>query len=234
MKILVVEDDNGVAEMVKSGLSSDGHVVETADDGAEGSFLAKSYEYDAIVLDYSLPKKDGLKVCEEVRAYGRLTPILFLSIVGDIPVKVSALNGGADDYMTKPFSMDELRARVRALARRPATTLIPSGLALLDLTLDPEKQQVHRAGRLIRLTKKEFCLLEYLMRHTGTIMSRAMIMEHVWTADGNLMSNTVEAHVRNLRRKINSKRKPDLITNIAGRGYVMDTPENLKKFMPVK
>lgn len=230
MKILIVEDDAGVAEMVRLGLSAEGHVVEIASDGAEGSFLARSYDYDTIILDYSLPKKDGLKICEEVRRVGKLSPILFLSITNDTSLKVSALNAGADDYMTKPFSIEELQARVKALARRPATVNRSTKLCLLDITLDPEEQTVYRANHLIRLTKKEFSLLEYLMKHMGKVMSRAMIMEHVWTADSDLMSNTVEAHVRNLRKKLNIRHRPNLIANVAGRGYIIDTIENLKKF----
>lgn len=229
MKILVVDDDIGLAQMIKNALSSDGYVVETANDGAEGSFLARSYGYDVIILDYSLPKKDGIQVCLDIRKSGKSTPIIFLSVTMEVSLKVEALGSGADDYMTKPFSMEELRARVKAISRRPTKIQKPI-ISLFDLSLDTEKQTIHRGRKLIKLTRKEFNLLHYLMINIGVVMSRAMIMEHVWTADSDLLSNTVETHMGNLRRKINGKGRPDLIFNIPGRGYIMDTPENLKKF----
>lgn len=220
MKILIVEDDKDTAELVRSGLTSEMHTADIAPDGAEGSFLARSYEYDAIVLDYSLPKKDGLMVCKEVRSAGKTTPILFLSINDDTELKVSALNLGADDYLAKPFAFTELSARLRAVTRR-----VPGAkrslLKIGNIVLDPGKHQVKRAGKEIRLTRKEFNILEYLLRNQGSIISRALIMEHVWTADSDPFSNTVEAHIRNLRRKINTENMPNLITNIPGRGYMI-------------
>lgn len=228
MKILVVEDDSAVANMVKDGLAADAHMVEIALDGADGSFLARSYDYDAIILDYSLPKKDGLVVCEEVRKAGKTVPIIFLSVTDDVPMKIAALNCGADDYVTKPFSIEELRARVKAVSRRPTLVKRPI-LRVADLVMDADKQTVRRGEELIRFTRKESCLLEYMMKNAGVILSRAMIMEHVWTAESDPLSNTVEAHIRNLRRKLNCMDKPDLIANVQGRGYVIDAPENLKK-----
>ncbi len=228
MKILVVEDDKTMAEMVKIGLSSDSHTVEVAYDGADGSFLARSYDYDALVLDYSLPKKDGLTVCREIREAGKSTPIIFISITDDVPLKIAALNCGADDYVTKPFALAELRARVKAVIRRP-NQLIQPIFQVADLVLNSEKQTVHRGKDLVHLTRKEFNLLEYLMRNVGIILSRVMIMEHVWTADSDPLSNTVEAHIRNLRKKLKGKNKANLIINVPGRGYLIDMPEKLKK-----
>jgi DNA-binding response OmpR family regulator len=228
MKILVVEDDRAVADMVRNGLMTDTHTIEIARDGAEGSFLARSYEYDAIVLDYSLPKKDGLVVCQEVRRAGRAAPILFLSATDDVSIKVAALESGADDYVTKPFSIEELRARIRALSRRPTQVKKPL-LEVADLVLDSVRQTARRGRKQIHLTRKEFNLLEYMMQNAGIILSRAMLMEHVWTADSDPLSNTVEAHIRNLRKKVNSRGKPDLIANVPGRGYIIDEPENLRK-----
>ncbi len=228
MKILVVEDDKDTAELVRNGLVSGNNTVEVANDGANGSFLGRSYEYDAIVLDYSLPKKDGLMVCKEVRDSGRSTPIIFLSVNDDQETKMAAFERGADDYLTKPFFMNELNARIKALNRRPI--LIGSTtLSVADLTLDTEKHIVKRGSKPIHMTNKEFSLLEYLMKNIGVILSRALLMEHVWTADSNMFSNTVEAHIRNLRKKINAGNKPNLIANIPGRGYAIDTPENLRK-----
>jgi DNA-binding response OmpR family regulator len=230
MKILVVEDDRTVANLIKNGIASDSHTVEIAKDGAEGSFLARSYEYDTIVLDYSLPKKDGLTVCEEVRKSGKTTPIIFLSATYDIPVKIAAFTKGADDYMTKPFSIEELKARVKTIARRPVQAR-KSQLQIDDLILDAEKQIVKRGKKNIRLTRKEFNLLEYMMLNAGTILSRAMLLEHVWTADSDSLSNTVEAHIRNVRKKIAVKGKPELIANIQGRGYIIDRSEKIRKFL---
>ena len=233
MKILVVEDDPATADVVKVGLMSDGHITEFARDGMEGSFLARNYEYEAIILDYSLPKKDGLAVCEEVRHAGKLTPIIFLSVTDDVPIKVAAFKRGADDYVTKPFSIEELRARLKAITRRPAHVQQPV-FKVADLVLDADKQTVYRGNKLIRPTRKEYNLMQYMMSNAGIVLSRAMIMEHVWTADTDTLSNTVEAHIRNLRKKINEKDKPDLIAIVPGRGYVMDTPENLKKITGIK
>ncbi len=228
MKLLIVEDDRNTAQMVKEGLASNSHTVEVAADGADGSFMGRSFAYDAIVLDYALPKKNGLVVCKEIRDAGRSTPILFLSVVDDTSIKVAALDTGADDFVTKPFSIQELDARIRALARRPEAIKDPL-LRVHDLTLDSDKQIVTRAGKRIKMTRKEFCLLEYFMKHVGSVLSRALIMEHVWTADSNPFSNTVEAHIRNLRKKINISGRQNLIANIPGRGYVIDTPENIAK-----
>lgn len=228
MKVLIIEDDKEVSELIKTALLDDDNVVETAEDGVNGSFLARSFDYDAIILDYSLPKKDGLTICKEIRTAGKTTPILFLTITGDIDTKVEAFKRGADDYMAKPFSLEELYARLKAITRRP--NLIKKDiLKICDLEMDTEKHYLTRGGKRIHLTHKEYGLLEYFMKNIGVILSRALIMEHVWTADSNPFSNTVETHMRNLRKKINQGNKPDLIGNVTGRGYVMDTPENLRK-----
>lgn len=228
MKILVVDDDAVLAENVKASLVACAHTVDISHDGADAAFLARSYEYDAVILDYSLPKKDGLAVCREIRAAGKTMPILFLSNTQEVDVKVLALNSGADDYMTKPFSLSELRARIDAISRR-APQLKSTLLAVADLTLDPATFKITRGSRSIRLTLKEQHLLEYLMKNTGSVVSRAQIMEHIWTADGNPFSNTVEAHIRNLRKKLSQDKEPNLIGNIPGRGYIIDTPANLAK-----
>ncbi|MFA6601343.1 MAG: response regulator transcription factor [Candidatus Paceibacterota bacterium] len=223
MKVLLIEDDQKVVEMVRACLLADNNMVEVATDGANGSFLARSFDYDAIVLDNSLPKKDGLTICEEVRAAGRMTPILFLTVADDLKTKMAAFANGADDYLQKPFSLQELEARLKAITRRPnllKETVIKSG----DIELNTEKHLVIRAGREIHLTRKEFNLLQYFMENAGVVLSRALLIEHVWTAESNPFSNTVEAHVRNLRKKINAADEDDFIANIPGRGYVFNNP----------
>jgi len=228
MKFLIIEDDKAVAEILREWLAANMHAIEIATDGAEGSFLARSYDYDAIILDYSLPKKDGLAVCKDIRTAGKTSPILFLSSTTDTAVKVAALEAGADDYLTKPFELSELNARLRALTRRPHELKQPV-IRVGDLSLDTDKHTLSRGGHAIQLTRKEFGLLEYLMHNAGNVMSRNLIMEHVWTADSDPFSNTVEAHIRNLRKKISAEKGDDMIINVPGRGYMLDTPENILK-----
>lgn len=225
MKVLVVDDDSNMTETVKSSLAAHAHTVDVSPDGSDGLFLAKSYEYDAIVLDYSLPRKDGLTVCRDIRTSGKKTPILFISNTHDVETKVAAFKAGADDYVTKPFSMQELEARLGALVRR-APEMKGSVLRVDNVALDTENLNVTRNGARLHLTRKEFNMLEYFMKNPGRVLSRAQIMEHIWTADGNPFSNTVEAHIRNLRKKLGD---PNLISNVAGRGYIFDCAENLKK-----
>ncbi len=220
MKILIVEDDHDLAHILKNSLVAKNYAVDVASDGGEGSFLGKSYDYDAIMLDYSLPKKDGLTVCKEIRDAGRSTPIIFLSVIDSLETKISALNHGADDYMVKPFSFEELHARLNALRRRPSIRKQQT-LTVADISMDLDTHAVKRSGVDIHLTRKEFGVLEYLIRHKGTLVSRVLIMEHVWTADSDLLSNTIEAHIRNIRKKLNVGGKPNLISNIAGRGYMI-------------
>lgn len=223
MKVLIVEDDKSLSDMLKRGLEAQSYAVDIASDGGEGSFMGKSYEYSVILLDYSLPKKDGLAVCRDIRAAGKTTPIIFLSINDATETKVAALNSGADDYLVKPFSFEELQARLRALNRRPHTTK-KQILTLGDIILDIDSHTVTRAGYKIPLTRKEFGVLEYLMQHQGTVVSRVLIMEYVWTADTDLLSNTVETHISNVRKKLGVSNGPDYITNIPGRGYVISPP----------
>ncbi len=221
MKILIVEDDIDTSDFLRAGLEAESYAVDIAHDGVQGSYLARTTQYDVIIIDYSLPKKNGLTVCQEVRASGSNSHILFLTIDNIIRHKISALERGADDYMVKPFSFDELKTRVKVLMRRPRK--IESPLLVADnLILNTEKQVAHRDHDPIYLTRKEYILLEYLMRNRGTVLSRGMIMEHVWNAESDPFSNTVEAHIVNLRKKINFGKRRDLIRNIPGRGYIID------------
>lgn len=220
MKILIIDDNQNTINSIKGSLAAENHNVETALDGAEGSFLARNYDFDIIILDYTLPKKDGMQVCREIRQAGKSTPIIFISATEDVSTKVMALNFGADDYIVKPFLLEELHARLYALYRRPKITE-RSVLKISDLTLDVNRHVVVRSKKEIRLTRKEFSMLEYLIQHQGIVISRAMLLEHVWTADCDPFSNTVEAHMRNLRKKINIGGRRDLISNIPGRGYTI-------------
>lgn len=222
MKILIVEDDEHVRDGLAHALTSTNNTVDTSPDGADGSFLARSYEYDAIVLDYSLPKKDGLAVCNDIRKVGKTTPILFLSVIDDTETKLAAFRAGADDYVTKPFSFEELHARLQALFRRPKQ-ISKMIISIDDLVLNADRHLVTRGDVPILLTRKEYGMLEYLLHHMDTVVSRALLMEHVWTADSDPFSNTVEVHMRNLRKKINTGNKKNLISTIPGRGYMISS-----------
>jgi len=230
MKILIVDDDPSMLDMLRIGFQTDAHAVDVADNGNDASFMARTYEYDIILLDHALPGKNGLVVCKDIRGLGKTTPIIFISVDGDAESKVQALDNGADDYMTKPFSLAELRSRIQAILRR-APVVKKVELKVHDLVLDCRLHYAIRKGKQIHLTKKEFALLEYMIRNQGVILSRTMIMEHVWTAESDPLSNTVEAHMRNLRKKIcPAGSKHNLIANIPGHGYIMDTPEHLAVF----
>lgn len=218
MRILIIEDEKEVSDFLKQSLENECFAIDVAKDGEKGSFLARTNDYDLIILDYILPKKDGRQVCEEIRKAKKTVPILILSVKSEIPTKVDILNIGADDYLTKPYSFEELLARIRALLRRPKQ-IEGKVLEIDDLILDNKKHSVKRGKKEIYLTRKQFMLLEYLMKNQGMVMSRGMIMEHVWDMSGDLFSNTIETHISALRRKIHSSTKKKLIQTISGRGY---------------
>ena len=221
MRILVVDDDKEMREFLKKNLELESFVVDTAGDGEEGSYMGRMHPYDLIVLDNIMPKKNGFEVCKEIRSSGKSMPIIILSIDADIGKKISMLNIGADDYLTKPFAYNELSSRIRALLRRPSSILLPV-LKTGDLTLDAMSQKVRRGTQEIYLTRKEFALAEYLMRHSGTVVSRATLLEHVWDDDVDPFSNTIEAHILNLRKKIDIPSRRKLIHTVPGRGYKID------------
>ncbi len=218
MKILVIEDEAVIRSVIRSTLQDEFFTVDTACDGEEGAFAAKTNEYDLIILDNILPKKDGISVCREVRGCGKTTPILSLSVQGDTTTKVNLLEAGVDDYLTKPFCVDELIARVRALLRRPHRAH-EDILAIDTLTLDSQRHVVKRGKETVTLTRKEFILLEYLMRNVDYVVTRGMIMEHVWERDVDPFSNTIEAHILSLRKKIERPGRQKLIHTIPGQGY---------------
>lgn len=221
MKLLVVEDDSDISDFMANGFKAEGYTVDMALQGAQGSYMARINPYDVIVLDYSLPLKNGLEVCDEIRKAGNSVPIIFLSATAETDIKINALRKGADDYLTKPFFFEELKERVKALLRRPRQITDPT-LHIGDLSINMERKTVERAGKQIYLTRKEYSLLEYLMRNQNMAVSRSMILEHVWNADSDPMSNTVEAHIMRLRKKVNEGFDTELIKNVPGRGYVVD------------
>ncbi|GMU74334.1 MAG: response regulator MprA [Candidatus Campbellbacteria bacterium] len=218
MRILAVEDEPLIRSVIQSTLQDEHFAVDTATDGEEGAFLAKTNDYDLIILDNVLPKKDGLSICRELRACGKTVPILSLSVQNEAGRKVQLLEAGVDDYLTKPFCIDELIARVRALLRRPKT-FADDILQIDDLVLDAKRHTVIRGNKPIKLTRKEFMLLHYLMQNVSCVLTRSMILEHVWEKEIDPFSNTIEAHILTLRRKIEHPKKQKLIHTVPGKGY---------------
>ncbi len=221
MRILIIEDDAETRDFLKMSLETESFAVDTAYDGDKGSYMARTNDYDLIILDHTLPLKSGAVVCKDIRKTGKLTPIIMLSVVDNVETKIDLLTLGADDYVSKPFSFEELLARIRALLRRPQL-IQNSILQVSDLVLDINKQSVKRGTKGVYLTKKQFSLLEYLMKNKGKVLSRGMIMEHVWNIESDPFSNTIEAHILNLRKRIRGGNKRELIHNVPGRGYKID------------
>jgi heavy metal response regulator len=223
VRILIVEDEKKVASFLRRGLEAEHHGVDVAHDGDAGLTRALATEYDLVILDVMLPRRDGLDVVRELRRQGRRTPILVLTARATLPDKVTGLDVGADDYLTKPFEFAEFLARVRALLRRGAPASPPI-LAVSDLTLDPATRKVLRAGRPIELTPREYALLEFLMRNRGRVLSRALIAEHVWGVHFDSFTNVIDVYVNYLRRKIDSDFEPKLLHTVRGVGYVLKEP----------
>ena len=217
MRLLIIEDEREIGEFLKKNFEKEGFVVDYADNGSDGSKMARANEYEAIILDYILPGKDGLDIVKEVREQLKSVPIIMVSVKSEISHKVSAFGAGIDDYVTKPFSFQELNARVRALIRRPYN-IKSSVYKIEDLTINPEKQEVMHSGKPMYLTRKEFLLLECLAKENGRVMSRGTIMENVWDMNVDPFSNTLETHILNLRKKIGKKGK-QIIQTVPGRGY---------------
>jgi len=220
MKVLLVEDDVRVQSAVARGLQQLGFQVEVAADGKSGLRRALSGVPALVILDLLLPQLDGADVLLELRRSGSAVPVLVLSARDGVGDRVNALNAGADDYLVKPFSFDELLARLRALARRPSA-LAASVLQVSDLRMDLRSRRVERGGRSIVLTAKEFALLEYMLRNRGTVLTRTMIAEHVWDQPFGSFSNIIEVYIRYLRAKIDSNADVKLIHTVRGVGYVL-------------
>jgi DNA-binding response OmpR family regulator len=223
MKILVVEDEHKIANSIKKGLEQESYAVDVAYDGEVGFDLASAENYDAIILDLMLPKIDGITICKKLREENIHTPILILTAKGELNDKVDGLNSGADDYLVKPFAFAELLARLRAMARRPKDT-IGSVLKVDNLSLDTTSYEVKRDNKKIKLSRKEFTLLEYLMRHQGRVLSKDQIIGNVWNYDDDILPNTVEVYIGYLRNKIDKpfKEKLALIYTIRGFGYKIE------------
>lgn len=220
MRILIVEDEEKLALSLKKGLEKEGFAVDYIMDGEAGErrIIISHKDYDLIILDLMLPGKDGFQICKSAREQKITTPILVLTARDATDDKVAALDAGADDYLVKPFSFEELMARVRALLRRPEQTL-PNELVAKDLKLDTVTRQVTRKGKELNLTLKEFNLLEYLMRHADQVLTREQILDHLWDFAFDSFSNVVDVHIKNLRKKIDGAHHEKLLETIRGVGY---------------
>lgn len=218
MRILLIEDERRLANVVKKGLTEEGFAVDIVFDGEEGKYLAESEDYDLIILDITLPKVDGITICKELRKKNIKTPILMLTARATLEEKIVGLDSGADDYLTKPFAYLELRSRIHALIRRSKQEPSPI-LSIADLELDPIKHILTRSGKKITLTPKEFSILELLLRHKDEVVSRTMIIEHVWDYNFDSMSNVVDVFVAAIRRKVDKDAKVKLIHTLHGVGY---------------
>ncbi len=221
MRILVVEDDIKIAEFIQKGLKSSGFVVDHATTGNQGFEMAFSEPYDTLIVDIMLPELDGISLIKKIRAEGNNTPIIILSARDRVDDRVNGLQAGADDYLTKPFAFSELLARIQALIRRAGNVVDPVNLSYDNLSIDIVKRQVKRGGETIDLQPLEFSLLEYLLRNRERVVSRTMIMEHVWDYNFDPMTNVVEARICRLRDKIDKEFEPKLIHTVRGAGYVL-------------
>lgn len=219
MRILVVEDDNKIASFVVNGLKQSGFAVDRCADGEEALITASTTSYDAAVVDIMLPKLDGLSLVQKLRKEGIRTPVIILSAKATVDDRIKGLQAGGDDYLTKPFAFSELLARVQALIRRSTNTSEPTRLVVGDLTLDLLNREVTRGREKIELQAREFSLLEYLMRHAGRVVTKTMIMEHIWDYSFDPQTNVVDVLVCRLRNKID--RDKALLHTIRGVGYVL-------------
>ena len=220
MAILVIEDEIKVANFITKGLQEEGYELESAYDGEEGLEMALGGEYEGIILDLMLPKRDGISILRELRARGIRTPVLILTAKGTIQDKVIGLDSGADDYLAKPFHFEELTARIRSMLRRSTVEKITQ-LEVGDLFLDTISHKAKRGEEEIELTAREYALLEYLMRNADRVLSRSVITQHVWNYNFDIESNLVDVYINRLRNKIEIDNRPRLIHSIRGVGYVM-------------
>jgi heavy metal response regulator len=219
MRVLIIEDEEKVAEFIRKGLQQEGYAVDIVRDGEEGAYQAENFEYDAVILDLMLPKLPGLEVLKKIRARHLNLPVLILTAKGSVEDKVTGLDHGANDYLVKPFAFAELSARVRALLRRGAQE--STTLRLADLEMNTSTRAVTRGGRKIDLKLKEFSLLEFLLRNARRTVTRTMIIEHVWDIHFDSVSNVVDVHINSLRNKIDRGFTPALIHTVRGVGYVL-------------
>jgi DNA-binding response OmpR family regulator len=220
MRILVVEDDQDLARFIRKGLEEERHLVESASDGDMGWLLADAEGYDIIIMDVLLPKLNGLELCRRLRSKGDQTPVLLLTVRDTVEDTVCGLDAGADDYLTKPFAFAVLLARIRALVRRGGIAQ-PSRLTAADLELDPIAHRVWRSGKEVILTRREYALLEYLLRNKNRILTRTGIVDQVWGYAYDPMTNIVEVQIRALRAKVDRGFTPSLIHTVRGMGYMV-------------
>ena len=219
-RILIIEDDQAILKILQRGLSYEGYTVDTATEGRSGLMLARDHQPDLVILDWMLPSMDGLEVCHRLRTASGSVPILMLTAKDAVQDRIQGLDAGADDYMVKPFNLDELLARVRALLRRTQPDRVPV-LKFADLTLDTGSRQASREGRLVQLTAKEYELLELFMRHPKQVLTREVIFDRVWGYDFGGESNVLEVYIRYLRQKLEEGGEARLIHTVRGVGYVM-------------
>jgi DNA-binding response OmpR family regulator len=219
MRVLVIEDDRKVAGFIQTGLEQESYAVDVLNDGSGAGDQARTIDYDVVVLDLMLPGRSGLQVLRDIRAHKASLPVLILTAKASLEERVAGLDAGADDYMTKPFALAELSARIRALLRRGAPR--ESVLRVADLELDTIRRTVRRGGTAIDLTPKEYTLLEFLMQHAGRPLPKALIIEHVWDIHFDSISNVVEVHINTLRHKIDRGFDIPLIRTVRGVGYML-------------
>lgn len=218
MKILVIEDEKRITSFIRKGLQYEGYSVDVAFDGAAGFNKAQDNSFDLIVLDVMLPEMDGVSLCSQIREKEIMTPVIMLTAKDSVDDRVRGLDAGADDYLVKPFSFKELLARIRSLLRRGDNTK-QSVLRVGDLVMDPASREVKRGERIIDLSRKEYSLLEYLMRNQNQVLTRTMIAEHVWDYDFDSFTNTIDVYIRYLRKKIDEGEPKKLIRTARGIGY---------------
>lgn len=217
MRILIIEDDKDILDFLKVNLKAEGFVVDTAENGDKGEYLASINEYDLIILDLNLPLKNGPEICSALREEGKAVPILILSVEDDIETRVKLFDLGADDFVLKPFFFSELLARIKRLIKR-SNGIIKNNIIVENLVLDQDRQVLFYKGKQIYLTRKEYSIIELLMCNPGKIVSRALIMENAWDSEADIFSKAIETHILNIRRKIGRS----VIKTIPGRGYMID------------
>ncbi len=225
MRILVVEDDTDVSRYIKRGLTEAGHVVDVAESGTDGLAMGREERFDVLIVDRMLPEMDGLTLIEALRRDNRKVPVLILSALGELGDRVVGLRAGGDDYLPKPFAFEELLARVEALARRNYQGAVETQLKVADLEMDVLSRKVRRQGQTINLQPREFRLLEYLMRHSGQVVTRTMLLENVWDYHFDPQTNVIDVHVSRLRSKIDRDFDIPLLQTVRGAGYMLREPE---------
>jgi two-component system OmpR family response regulator len=221
MKILIIEDDRDAASYLMTALDEAGHVTHHAGDGDTGYAMASSMDYDVLIVDRMLPRRDGLSIIESLRAENNKTPVLILSALGEVDDRVEGLRSGGDDYLTKPYAFSELLARIEVLARRSAPSEAATSYQVGDLSLDRLSRKVTRAEEDIQLQPREFRLLEYLMKHAGQVVTRTMLLENVWDYHFDPQTNVIDVHMSRLRSKIDRGQDKPLLHTIRGAGYMI-------------